>query len=68
MMKVMVHSEGMVSVDLGREQPTAASIKFLRDTDLFRELVAVVGEDKALQTIESGAPVLPAESHSGTSE
>lgn len=60
--KVMIHSDGMVSVDAEELKPSEASIEFVKGTALFDELVSLIGEKHALASVESGAPMLPADS------
>lgn len=59
--KVMTHSEGMVSVEAEELTPSAASIEFVKNSELYRELVSLIGEEHANATVTSGAPVLPTE-------
>jgi hypothetical protein len=66
-MKFMRYSEGVLCVDPEQDRPTDTSIKFVTATELYRELVEIVGANEALQTIQSGSPVLP-EAQSETSE
>ena len=59
--KVMIHSEGMVSVDAEELTPSEASIEFVKNSELYKELVSLIGPEHANATVESGAPVLPTE-------
>ena len=58
----MIHSEGMVSVDAEDQKPSEASIEFVKRTDLFQELVSVLGKEHAIETVKNGLAVLPTES------
>jgi hypothetical protein len=59
--KIIRHSAGMVSVDIEDLKSSRTSIDFVKGTDLFQELVLVVGERRAIQSLEQGTPVLPSE-------
>ena len=53
--KVIIHSPGMISVDAEEMETDAATIEFVKQTRLYKELVSLVGEERANQIIEGGS-------------
>lgn len=49
---VIKHSSGMISVDAEYRNPSVETIDRLKRTDLYRQLVRRVGEDRASVLVE----------------
>jgi hypothetical protein len=60
--KIRKHSEGMISINAEDFSTSRSSILFVKQTELFGELVRIVGKEQANIIVERGAQDFPTES------